>query len=463
MPDSDRKSVGVVRRYLRSLTGRILLAASLWMAVVLVAGGILLSLLFRETLDRNLDARLSVLLDNLIGVSNVADEGIISLFRAMVDPRFDQPYSGWYWQISEQGQEPFRSRSLWDQELSADLLTVHSTPHYRHAEGPEQQQLRVIERDIILADSDRTFRFIVAADTSEILDDIAQFNKTLLIWLAALGAGLIAAMVIQVRYGLRPLRRIRSSLTRIRTGEKARLESDFPNEVMPLVDEMNALLSHNEAIVERARTHVGNLAHSLKTPLTVISNEASMNPDNPMSEIVERHAGAMSRNIHHHLARARAAARGSIIGSRTRVEPVLDDLKRVLLRIYNDRGIKIGIEAESGVQLAIRGERQDLEEMLGNLMDNACKWARTEVRVTVALNNGRVFVTVEDDGPGIAAEARAQVFGRGERIDESVPGTGLGLSIVKDIAELCEGEITLAESELGGLKASLSLPFAESA
>lgn len=439
------------------------------MSVVLIAGGVLLSLLFRESVEKNMDARLSVLLDNLIGVSNVANEGIISLYRAMVDPRFDQPYSGWYWQISEKGQPPFRSRSLWDQDLQPDLSIVNSRPHFYSMEGPDRQQLRVIERDIILPDSNRIFRFMVAADKSEIADAVAQFNRTLLIWLLLLGGGLIAAMVIQVRYGLQPLRRLRKSLSRIRGGEQKRLDDDFPSEVMPLVSELNALLSHNEMVVERAQTHVGNLAHSLKTPLTVLSNEAALQPGSALAQAVIRQTAAMSRHVNHHLVRARAVARGSVIGSRTAVEPALADLKRALDRIYAARHLDLTIEDMTRIDpkqkppvegLAFRGERQDLDEMLGNLMDNACKWARRKVLVRLRSDKNNIVVTIEDDGPGIAPQDRAHVFGRGERVDESVPGTGLGLAIVRDIAALCGGSIELDESALGGLKAILILPTA---
>jgi signal transduction histidine kinase len=446
----------------RSLTARILVAAGVWMSVVLVAGGVMLSLLYRETVESNFDARLSILLDSLVGISTMTPDGGITLSRIMADPRFDEPYSGWYWQISEKGRQPFRSRSLWDLDLHSGNEGNLTEPHFYDGLGPEDQQLRVIERDILLPESDRTFRFMVAADRSEIGEALTQFNRTLLIWLASLGAGLVAAMIIQVRYGLQPLRRLRTSLTEIRSGRKSRLEENFPNEVMPLVSELNALLEHNEAVVERAKTHVGNLAHALKTPLTVLSNEAALAPDSLLSQTVLKQTSAMSRQVNHHLARARAAARGNVIGSRAPLTPAIADLRRALERIYADRHLQFRIEGvlESGNE-AFRGERQDLDEMLGNLMDNACKWTRTQVLVSVSFDNDWIRVAVEDDGPGIALESREQVFGRGERADLSVPGTGLGLAIVRDIAELCGGRIELSDSALGGLKALLTLPKAD--
>lgn len=445
----------------QSLTGRILVASGIWMGVVLVAGGLMLSLLYRETVERNLDSRLSVLLDNLIGVTNVEGAGSVNLSRALVDPRFDEPYSGWYWQISGKGAASFRSRSLWDLELQSHVGKVYAHPHFSDIIGPEDQHLRVVERDILLPDSDRVFRFLIAADRSEIREEVAEFNRMLLLWLAALGGGLIAAMVIQVRYGLQPLRHIRRALAQIRNGGRSRLDENFPSEVMPLVLELNALLEHNESVVERAKTHVGNLAHALKTPLTVLGNEATLDKTSPLAEVVLRQTATMSRHVDHHLARARAVARGGVIGSRAPVGPALIDLKRALERIYAGRNLVFTLEGlEATDQAIFRGERQDLDEMLGNLMDNACKWARAWIGVTVTAQKAWIRVTVEDDGPGIAGDVRARMFGRGQRADESVPGTGLGLAIVRDLAELCGGRIELSDSALGGLKAVLTLPRA---
>jgi signal transduction histidine kinase len=345
--------------------------------------------------------------------------------------------------------------------LQSNQSAVYREPHFQDGAGPEGQRLRLIERDIMLPGSDRIYRFQVAVDRAGIVEEVEGFNRALFLWLAALGAGLIAAMVIQVRYGLQPLRRIRWALGQVRNGQKSRLNEDFPSEVMPLVSELNALLEHNEAVVARAKTHVGNLAHALKTPLTVLGNEALLDKTSSLAKVVLGQTAAMSRHVDHHLARARAVARGGVIGSRAALGPALADLKRALERIYADRKLAFKIEGiQAAENVVFRGERQDLDEMLGNLMDNACKWANSRVRVTVTPEEGWIRVAVEDDGPGIALEARALVFGRGERADESVPGTGLGLAIVRDLAELCGGRIELSDSGLGGLKAVLTLPRA---
>lgn len=445
----------------RSLTGRIIIAAGLWLGAALLVGGLLLSFAFRGAVERHFDARLSMLLENLIGASNVGGEGLVSLYRSMMDPRFDRPYSGWYWQISGSGEMPFRSRSLWDQEIQVELGARLEEEIYFVTDGPEGQVLRAVARDIRLPRSDRIYRFIVAGEVTEIDDQVGAFNQTLAWWLAILGVILLTTMAIQVRYGLKPLRRISTALSAIRSGDKTQLEGAFPREIEPLVQELNALIAHNAEVVDRAQKHVGNLAHALKTPLAVMTNEAQRN-SGPFADLVQRQATLMSRHVDHHLVRARAAARGSVIGSRTAVDPAIRDLVRVMGRIYAERGLTFHIEVEDGARdsLMFRGERQDLDEMLGNLLDNAAKWAESRVEVRLGRDGPMVVVTIEDDGPGISPEKRELVFARGERIDETVPGSGLGLGIVKDLADLCGGSIALETAAGGGLRAILRLPGA---
>jgi signal transduction histidine kinase len=261
---------------------------------------------------------------------------------------------------------------------------------------------------------------------------------------------------IQVRVGLQPLRRVEESLARIRSGAAQRLEGHFPAEIAPLAAELNSLIEHSAEVVGRARTHVANLAHFLKTPLTVLVAEADANPG-PLADSVKRQAGVMRRQVDHYLTRARTAGALNALGNRTLVAPVLEDLARVMARIHTARGLDIAVECPP--TLYFRGERQDLEEMAGNLMDNACKWAKTRVLVDVTALGGRSFrVKVVDDGPGMAPEDRGRVMDRGERLDESVPGSGLGLSIVRDISKLYGGGLTLEKASIGGLCAQLTLP-----
>jgi signal transduction histidine kinase len=255
--------------------------------------------------------------------------------------------------------------------------------------------------------------------------------------------------------GLLPLRKVSQALARIRDGNARRLDGNFPAEIAPLASELNSLIEHSAEVVGRARTHVSNLAHFLKTPLTVISSEANAQPG-PLADAVMRQVITMRRQVDHYLARARAAGAVDVLGNRTPVKPVLDDLARVLKRIHAERGLAIDVQCPPS--LAFRGERQDLEEMAGNLIDNACKWAHSRVAISAARRDGKLELLVGDDGPGLDPEDRARAVERGERLDESVPGSGLGLAIVRDIAKLYGGSFELGDSPLGGLEGRLTLP-----
>jgi signal transduction histidine kinase len=441
----------------RSLALRLVLFAALWIAAALVAGGVVLSSLFRESVERSFDARLVVLLESLVAASEVAADGTVGLIRAIGEPRFEQAYSGWYWQIEGAGPAPLRSRSLWDEALPGAGRPVAADLLRQEIVGPDGERLRLISRDISLPGLGRPLRFSVAAERGEIDAEIAAFDTTLIWALSGLGLGLLAALLIQVRFGLQPLRRLRAALAAVRTGHATRLEGEFPTELQPLADELNTLLDHNAAVVERARTHVSNLAHGLKTPISVLVNEADRS-SGTLAEAVLRQTEVMRRHVDHYLSRARAAAAGQVLGVRTEVMPVVEDLRRALARLHADRGLVV--EAAGDPALAFRGERQDLEEMLGNLIDNACKWGRSRVRVTAERLDGRLRVRVEDDGRGLDETERAAVFRRGLRLDEAVPGSGLGLAIVRDIADLYGGRVTLDDAALGGLAATLDLPAA---
>jgi len=440
-----------------SLALRLVLYAALWIAAALIAGGIVLSSLFRESVERSFDARLVVLLESLVAASEVSPEGEVVLIRAIGEPRFEQAYSGWYWQIDGAGPDPLRSRSLWDEVLPSAGPSEPGELVRREITGPDGERLRLIGRDIGLPGLPAPLRFSVAAERGEIDAEIKSFDATLIWSLSGLGLGLLAALIIQVRFGLQPLRRLRLALAAIRTGHATRLEGDFPTELQPLADELNTLLEHNAAVVERARTHVSNLAHGLKTPLSVLVNEADAS-GGALAEVVLRQTAVMRRHVDHYLSRARAAAAGQVLGARTEAMPVIEDLRRALARLHADRGITVEASGDAG--LAFRGERQDLEEMLGNLIDNACKWARRRVRITAGRREGHLVFLIEDDGRGLDETERAAVFRRGHRLDEAMPGSGLGLSIVRDIADLYGGSITLDRSELGGLAARLELPAA---
>jgi signal transduction histidine kinase len=441
-----------------SLAFRLVASAAVWCAIWLSAGGYALSTLFGGTVERNFDVRLGVLLEGLVAGSELAEDGALQLRPQLGEPRFEQPLSGWYWQISDGERVLRRSPSLWDGVLPTALAPERSTAT-GDVVGPEGQPLRLLVRPITLLGADTALIYAVAGDRREIQADRQSFNRLLIFALGALFAGVVGAVLVQVRFGLEPLRRMGRALSGIRAGKAARLEGDFPAEIEPLATELNALLDHNEALVERARTHVGNLAHGLKTPLSVLTNEARRS-HGPLADLVTRQVALMRHQVDHHLARARAIATGTILGARTDVLPVLDDLRRTLDRIHAEKALVI--EALCPPELAFRGARQDLEEMLGNLLDNACKWARARVSVRVEFAGEQLQVAIEDDGPGLPPARRAEVLERGRRLDEQVPGTGLGLAIVADLAQLYRGRLVLEEAEGGGLRALLTLPAAPS-
>jgi signal transduction histidine kinase len=471
-----------------SLRVRLTAVAAIWLLAALAVGGFLLLRNFQQTVERNFDRRLEADLDALVAGLDEGQDGKLLGVRPLSDLRYANPFSGWYWQITPMVEAPdgvlvpapveparppltddgaeapdadglLTSRSLWDSRLSLPGGLRLQQERKGAMSGPRAQELRYVLRvRTIGADGARkiAYAFMAAGDVGELRADIAGFNQTLLWSLTGLLIALLGAVVLQVRLGLAPLRRMGEALTAIREGKKDKLDGPFPAEIEPLARELNALVEHNQEVVARARTHVGNLAHFLKTPLSVLANEAAQDRT-PLSEAVQRQTQIMRRQVDHYLARARAAGSTGLIGSRTEAAPVIADLARTLEKIYSDRGIEI--ESEIAGDLSFRGERQDLEEMAGNLLDNACKFGRTTVRLRLAPGEaGEIVLTVEDDGPGLSPEQADQVLERGKRLDESKPGSGLGLSIVKDIAGLYGGRVEFARSEMGGLLTRLTLP-----
>jgi signal transduction histidine kinase len=447
-----------------SLAGRLILASAVWAALGLAAGGFVLSETYGSAMRDNFDTALQVDLDGLIAAAEADTGGAITMREQVLNRRFGRAYSGLYWQIEPKDNLPVMiSHSLLDRMLHPrDLKTVKEL-QWGYADGPLDQRLRVLIQQAkfpITATANKndykSYRFIVAGDLASVDASIAEFNSTIFWSFTALFFGFVAAVLLQVRVGLQPLRRVEHSLARIRDGSAQRLEGEFPAEIAPLAAELNSLIEHSAEVVGRARAHVSNLAHFLKTPLTVLAAEAEAQPG-PLAEAVKKQVGVMRRQVDHYLTRARTAGALNALGNRTAVAPVLEDLARVLQRIHAERGIAITVHCPDGIYF--RGERQDLEEMAGNLMDNACKWARGRVQVAVTRLAGRSFrLTVEDDGPGLAPEDLGRVLSRGERLDESVPGSGLGLSIVRDISKLYGGEFVLQKSALGGLATVLTLP-----
>ncbi|TMJ54793.1 MAG: sensor histidine kinase [Alphaproteobacteria bacterium] len=455
-----------------SLALRLFLSATVWTVIILLVTGFVLSGLYRQAVERAFDRRLGVYLKTLI--ADIASPEIPNekAGQTLGEPMFELPLSGWYWQVTRldgSKVERHSSRSLWDSNLPRleDMQVEQSSDGLRksYAQGPEDQRLRLVERAIDLGDEGR-FLVAVGGDAAEIDDEILAFDRALAVTFAVLAAVLLLTTMFQVRFGLAPLKRISESLAAIRSGGAERLEGTFPDEIAPLARETNALIEANREIVQRARTHVGNLAHALKTPLSVIVNEAASRDDGFATKVREQTA-IMRDQVTRHLERARLAARFSSIGSVTEIAPVVTALARTMEKIHHDRGIAIDVEAPADIRF--RGERQDLEEMVGNLVDNACKWARSRVSVEVlrdgaggASGQPLVRLVIDDDGPGLSPPEReeAQEAHRGRRLDETKPGSGLGLSIVVELAHLYGGELSLGTAPIGGLRAELTLPAA---
>lgn len=449
---------------LNSLAFRLIAAAAVWTVLALVAGGLILSNAFRSSVQGDFDSELQSSLDALVASAGYDASGAIRLEPRYLSARFQRAYSGDYWQIVPVGGgKAMISHSLLDRTIKfSDAKQTPDGLIWGHGDGPDQQHLRVLSRRIefpITAtarpDDNRAYMFYVASDMKEVERRIAAFNGTLIWSFVVLGLGLIAAIFIQVRVGLQPLRKVTDALYRIRAGSARRLEGSFPAEIEPLASELNSLIEHSAEVVGRARSYVSNLAHFLKTPLTVLSNEAATTPG-PLADLVLRQVKSMRRQVDHYLARARAAGALDVLGNRTLVEPVLEDLARVLRQIHAENAV--AVEIRCAPTIAFRGERQDLEEMAGNLIDNACKWSKGRVRVSAENSGANLCLSVEDNGPGLTPDERQQVGERGERLDESVPGSGLGLAIVRDIAKLYAGTLILDSSPLGGLRARLTLP-----
>ena len=433
--------------------------AALWIAALLLIGGYALDRVLSRSIVESFDNQLVFVLNSMIGSSEIGPDGEVRFNRPPADQRFVEPYSGLYFQISGASAETFPSRSLWDRRLRVNATHADVKPHLYDSDEfssrDDAEPLRIAERDAILPGSPVRWRFQIAQSRQTINEQIHRLRLTLIWSFSALGAGLLILAALQTFYGLWPLRRVRNEVSSIRSGEKTRVGDDFPAEIRPLTEEINQLLAHSEAQAEEARRHAGNLAHALKTPLTVITNAATAHSAD-LAETVCREALVMRRQVDHHLARARAIGRRAAAQSRAIVWESLEAVQRAVDRLHE--GVTVDIAGDHSAQ--VRVERQDLDEMLGNLVENAAKYGGGRVFVTVEPKDGTVDILVEDDGPGIPEERRGELFVRGARLDTTgKPGTGLGLAIVRDVAEIYGGSVHLEESEdLGGLLARLTLP-----
>ncbi len=446
----------LARQTTGSLSRRMIVTAAVWITLLLTIGGFALDRVLTNAVTRSFDDQLEYVLTALIASAEIGPEKEVIFNREPADQRFLESYSGLYWQVSAKGVEDFASRSLWDRRLHYRLghrdLGIHI---YDSTQFPDEK-LRIIERDVRLPGSPLRWRFQVAGSRLALDEQIKALRQTLLVSFLMLAIGLIAMAALQTFYGLWPLRKVREEIVRMRAGRSRQIDRAMPVEVAPMVEELNGLIAHNERQAEEARRHAGNLAHALKTPLTVIMNAATANAAD-LGPTVIREAATMRRQVDHHLARARAVGRRGNAHSRCDVWPSLESVERAVGRLYSH--VRFDLDGPKDLQVHV--ERQDLDEMLGNLIENAAKYGGGSVFVTVGAQAGFVEFLVEDDGLGIPEAERVRIFDRGARLDTGKPGTGLGLAIVRDVAEIYEGTVSLEESEdLGGLLVRLRLPAA---
>lgn len=456
-----------------SLAFRLFATSAVWTLIVLPIAGFIIYSLYRDDVQASFDAQLKKLATALAidSMGGAVDKPLAPTNR--YEPLFEVTQSGWYWQIRPLD-DP-KAPTLVSASLATSILpspferkfpTDDTGTRWMNVAGPNDEPTRIVELvDTLDHEPGRPRYSIIVAGPLDWLEAlVANFRNRLTIALTLAGLGLVAVTLFQVRFGLLPLKRVERGLAAIRSGKAERLEGDLPAEIAPLQTELNALIRSNQDIVERARTQVGNLAHALKTPLAVILNEAREDDTSPFAAKVAEQAQIMKDSVTLYLDRARMAARVGVIGRVTDVAEVCEPMVRALERINRDRGVRINFVPKPGV--LFQGERQDLEEMLGNLLDNACKWSRTRVYLSASVvagakpGAGEIEIVVEDDGPGLTPEQRARIGKRGLRLDETKPGSGLGLSIVTELVQMYRGSLVLDRSRHGGLLARVRLPQA---
>jgi signal transduction histidine kinase len=456
---------------IKSLTARVLLLTTLWSTVALVVIGFVISTLYSKSAERGFQDLLRAQLYNVINSVTIGDQGALAGSPQLGDLRFAQPKTGWYWMVEPLG--TYTAAPLVSPSLGASTLPVLSVLEAPFDKNYERyyvvtdafgNRVQVAETEVVLDTDGRAARFRVTGNIAVVEDDVRTFSHSLYLALAGFGVGSLIVNALAILYGLKPLDKARRALERIRAGERERLEGDFPREILPLANEVNALIDSNRRIVERARMQVGNLAHSLKTPIAVLLNESRV-LERSHGDLVKHQAEAMQGQVQSYLNRARIAAQRESVLARTDAEPALERLVRVMRRLNADKEFELSVTPH----LALAMEQQDLEETVGNLLENAARFAGHKIRVAAAeapaevkgidpARKSWVELVVEDDGPGLEPDQIREAMKRGRRLDESKPGTGLGLSIVTEITNEYQGRFELSRGNWGGLKASLILP-----
>lgn len=431
-----------------------------WLVVALVATGFLLTDLYSRALDRSLSDTLDFHVESLAGaLLETGDPQSEEI--ALADPRFGRPRSGWYWVIrGAEGSLQNLSRSVVGIETPDIVAPLgnfgRSTAIMQDSFGTS---MRVVKRAVTLQGD--TFDILVTGNLSEILELVGNFRGQAFIVLGAVGVMLAMMSFIVARFALRPIDRLSAAIESVRAGESAAVSGTYPREIAPLAEEVNELLRSNTQIIERARNQVGNLAHGLKTPLAVLRNEAAAG-QGALAAVVLAQSDKMSGMVATYLDRARLAARSSVVGKKADAAMVIARLTRVMAKIHPS--VDVTLHPHDSTLPWFRGDEADLEEIVGNLLDNACKWSAGRVAVRLARGQGEagsmIEIAIEDDGPGLSEEDAHKVLLRGVRLDEKTPGSGLGLDIVKELIDVYGGSLAMKRSALGGLSVELSLPAA---
>lgn len=423
--------------------------------IALLLAGAVMATLQRAGAERAFDERLAVFVTQLF--ADYANNDVFDATAHFANPAFGLPGSGWYWAIAnpQTGEPLFASTSLFD-PLPAPQV---GDGLQSRAVQLNDQRLRLIDRLFVFEGDSVLIR--VSAPVAGLEQQIRGFQFALVVTLGAMWIALLVLAYVQVRVGLRPLQTLQSAVADVRMAKSAEVVGRFPREVSPLVDELNALLQANEAIIERARHHVGNLAHALKTPLAVILNSARGNVDQATVRKIANQAQSIDERVRLYLDRAQRAATQAGLGKATALKSIVDPLVRTMAKLNLDQGLNFQVTIDHS--LRIKADEQDLEEMLGNLLENACRYASSQVEITAEqteANPPRITIRVDDDGDGLSENARKLVLQRGKRLDETLPGSGLGLSIVNEMTELYGGSFLLSVSPKGGLRAEITLPAA---
>ena len=450
-----------------SLVARVAWLTAAWALPAALVTALVLVAIYRASVERDFDAILAANLNTLVAGTSVSPEGTLDVATSLGlgDARFEQLGSGWYWRVEPVGFEADARAAYPGFEVESGPLPPFDEQYRRNypATGTGGVRMLGVETEVVLDAEGRTGRFLVFGARSDVEGRVRDFALALSPVLALFAIGSVLAAFGSARFGLRPLDRLRASLQDVREGRAERLDPDVPVEVAPLVEETNALIAGNRRVVERARTAVGNLAHGLKTPLAVVTNEAR-GVGGEAGRVLGEQAGRMRAQIEAYLDRARIAA-GSRAFSDTDAGATIATLVAAIAKIAPDRRIEFGAFDPAqdggparGERLRFEGERHDLEEVAGNLIENAAKWARRLVLVTLRGEGARLALVVEDDGPGLSEEAARDALKRGVRLDETTEGSGLGLSIVRDIVREYGGELALDRSDLGGLRVTVLLP-----